>query len=77
MFDTEQVAWIVAKYPHISGYALKYGVDFMLDSENPNEEDKLFKIIVGKRKPFLRVNGNEQRIEKYKKQFEELIEKYK
>jgi hypothetical protein len=71
MLTTEQVAWIVSNYPNIEGYALKAKVDFN-DSSNCDAEV----LIVGKRKPFLTVEGNEKRIEKYVQNFEMLKKKY-
>ncbi len=67
MLTTEQVAWIVANFPNLEGYALRAKVDLTHDSEV---------LIVGKRKPFLTVEGNEKRIEKYIQSFEALKKKY-
>jgi len=70
LFTTEQVAWIVANYPHLEGFALKPSVDCEFDGD-PSV------IIVGKRKPILRIGGNEARIGKYVRAFEDMKEKYK
>ena len=71
MLTTEQVAWIVANFPKLEGYALKAKVDFTDSCSNDAEV-----LIVGKRKPYLTVKGNEQRIEKYVQSFEALKKKY-
>ena len=76
-FSTEQVAWIVANCPHAEGYALKAKVDCMLLDSNEHMVDVPKAIIVGKRKPILKVEGNEERIEKYVDSFEKLKAKYK
>lgn len=70
MLSTEQVAWIAANFPQLEGYALQAKIDTDL-SDAPGV------IIVGKRKPALKINGNEKRIEKYLRAFEELKKKYK
>lgn len=71
MLPTEQVAWIVANFPNLEGYALKAKLDFAATS---NHADKV--LIVGKRKPYLPVENNEKRIEKYIQNFETLKKKY-
>ena len=77
MFSTEQVAWIVANCPHAEGYALKAKVDCMLLDSNEHMVDVPKAIIVGKRKPILKVEGNEEKIQKYVDSFEKLKAKYK
>ena len=76
-FSTEQVAWIVANCPHAEGYALKAKVECMLLDSNEHMVDVPKAIIVGKRKPILKVEGNEERIQKYVDSFEKLKAKYK
>ncbi len=76
MFMTEQVAWIVANYPMLDGYALKAKIDVMPFDSNEHLVDDLQTIIVGKRKPVLEVKGNEEKIQKYVNNFEKLKEKY-
>lgn len=76
MFMTEQVAWIVANYPMLDGYALKAKIDCMLFDSNEHLVDVPKVIIVGKRKPVLKVEGNEEKIQKYVNNFEKLKEKY-
>ena len=76
-FSTEQVAWIVANCPHAEGYALKAKIDCMLLDSNEHMVDVPKAIIVGKRKPILKVEGNEERIQKYVDSFEKLKAKYK
>lgn len=77
MFTTEQIAWITANFPQIEGYALKAKVDSMFFDSNENLVDVPHAIIVGKRKPILKVKGNEVKIQKYVDSFEKLKEKYK
>lgn len=72
MLTTEQVAWIVANFPDIDGYALKATIDFAVASDSAAEV-----LIVGKRKPILAVEGNEKRIERYIHNFEALKKKYR
>ena len=76
-FSTEQVAWIVANCPHAEGYALKAKVDCMLFDSNEHMVNVPKAIIVGTRKPVLKVEGNEERIQKYVDSFEKLKAKYK
>lgn len=76
IFTTEQVAWIVANCPSVDGYALKAKVDCMLGDSDEDMTDVLKSIIVGKRKPILKVKGNEEKIQKYVNNFEKLKEKY-
>ncbi len=77
MFSTEQVAWIVANYPQIEGYSLKAKIDCMLLDSNEHMVDVPKAIIIGKRKPILKVEGNEERIQKNLDSFEKLKTKYK
>lgn len=77
VFTTEQVAWIAANCPLAEGYALKAKVDCMLPDSNKHLVDVPKSIIVGKRKPVLKVNGNEEKIQKYVDSFEKLKKKYK
>ncbi len=74
MLTTEQVAWIVANFPTLEGFALTAKRDCTLfDSELKNVPGVL---IVGRRKPSLIIEGNEKRIEKYAQNFEMLKKKY-
>lgn len=77
MLTTEQVAWIAANYPHIEGCALKAKYDCMLLDSNENKVLVPHAMIVGKRKPALKVEGNEEKIQKYIDSFEKLKAKYK
>lgn len=76
LFTTEQVAWIAANCRLAEGYALKAKVDCMLCHSNEHFVDIPKSIIVGKRKPILKVEGNEERIQKYVDSFESLKKKY-
>ena len=74
MLTTEQVAWIVANFPELEGFALNAKKDCtLMNSEYKNVPGVL---IVGKRKPSLIVEGNEKRIAKYEQNFEQLKTKY-
>lgn len=75
MLSTEQVAWIVANFPNLEGFALKAKIDCELYDSSMNEVPGA--LIVGKRKPSLVIRGNEKRIEKYVYTFEALKQKYK
>lgn len=74
MLTTEQVAWIVANFPILEGFALKAKRDCTMIG--PEFKKVPGVLIVGKRKPSLIVEGNEKRIEKYMQNFEMLKEKY-
>ena len=74
---TEQVAWIVANFPKLKGFALKAKHDCELFKSNEDLTKVPATIIVGKRKPSLKIEGNEQRIKNYELKFEALVEKYK
>ena len=76
-FTTEQVAWIVANFPQVKGFALKAKQDCELFESNANLVNVPGTIIVGKRKPALIIKGNEAKIQKYVESFEKLKEKYK
>lgn len=75
LFTTEQVAWIVANFPQVSGYALKPKLDLYESEDRPDVFTDT--IIVGKRKPTVHIKGNEARVEKYVQAFETLKEKYR
>lgn len=69
MLTTEEIAWIVAKYPNLSGKCLcAY-----------NKEDAILNDVrvCGFRKPGLDLPQHQKRLEKYIVQFEALVEKYK
>lgn len=72
LYTTEQVAWIVANFPHLEGYALKAKRDLPATTYTPE-----CSLIVGKRKPSLQIKGNEIRIQKYVDSFEALKKAYK
>ena len=77
MLTTEQVAWIVSNFPQVEGYALKSKLDCMLLDSNENMILVPHAMIIGKRKPSLRVKGNEQKIQRYLDSFEKLKNKYR
>ena len=72
LFTTEQVAWIKAKCPDLKGRSIKPYIELNFS----DEETKSKAIIVGKRKPILDIEGNEDRIEKYAREFERLVKQY-
>lgn len=69
MLTTEEIAWIVAKYPHLSGRSLcAY-----------NKEDAILNDVrvCGFRKPGLDLPQHQKRLDKYVAQFNALVEKYR
>ncbi len=72
LFTTEQVAWIAANHPEVSGCSITPYTGYPTD-EKPDSDGW----VVGKRKPFLKYIGNEEKISKYEKTFNELKIKYK
>ena len=69
MLTTEEIAWIVAKYPHLSGNSLcAY-----------NTEDAVLTDVrvCGFRKPGLDLPEHQKRLDKYVAQFNALVEKYR
>lgn len=69
MLTTEEIAWIVAKYPHLSGRSLcAY-----------NKEDAILNDVrvCGFRKPGLDLPEHQKRLDKYVAQFNALVEKYR
>lgn len=77
VFTTEQVAWIAANFPQIEGFALRAKRDCLLYKSSSEPIEVPGTIIVGKRKPSLVVEGNEERIKKYVESFEKLKLRYK
>lgn len=77
LFTTEQVAWIVANFPQLEGFALRAKRDTTMFDWETKRDDIPAALIVGKRKPMLKVSGNEVKIQKYVANFEALVEKYK
>lgn len=69
MLTTEEIAWIVAKYPELSGSALcAYNTcDAILNDVR----------VCGFRKPGLDLPEGQKRLDKYVAQFEALVEKYR
>ena len=75
MLTTEQVAWIVANFPNLDGFALKAKRDCELYDASMNLVSGT--IIVGKRKPSMIIQGNEKRIKRYVENFELLKQRFK
>ena len=71
MFTTEEIAWMVAKYPHLTGRCLKA-------CSYENYDAPLNDVrICGFRKPSLDLPQHQKRLDKYIAEFEALVEKYK
>ena len=77
LFTTEEVAWLMAKCPKLQGYSLKPYIQYESFSEKTRKTDVPAVIIIGKRKPSFIIEGNEDKLDKYVKSFNELVEKYK
>ena len=71
LFSTEQVAWIAANFPQLEGCFIKAKCDCPLCDGVPGV------MIVGKRKPYLPIEGNENRIQNYIDSFEALKRRLK
>jgi|LSQX01.1.fsa_nt_gb hypothetical protein len=71
LYTTEQVAWVVANFPQIKGYALR------AVHESQGYDGTNHVMVIGKRKPSFELAGNENRVRKYVDNFQALIEKYK
>ncbi len=74
---TEQVAWIVSNFPYLKGYALKARYDYKPSQSNSIIRTSPITIIVGKGKPSMGIEGNEERIKNYELKFEMLVKEYK
>lgn len=77
LLTTEQVAWIVANFPNLKGFALKARHDCELCRSDEDSALVPAAIIVGKGKPSLKIEGNEELIRNYELKFEFLVTKYK
>ena len=69
MLTTEEIAWIVAKYPHLSGKSL---CAFNTDDASWNDVR-----VCGFRKPGLDLPQQQKRLDRYVAQFNALVEKYR
>ena len=78
-FTTEQVAWAVANFPELQGFALCAKLDDPICSAWSDGEwvTTPGAYITGKRKPTLTYEKDAVRIQKYVDQFEALKEKYR
>ena len=71
MFTTEEIAWMVAKYPQLSGRCLKA-------CSYENYDAPLNDVrVCGFRKPSLDLPQHQKRLEKYIAEFDALVEKYR
>lgn len=77
LFTTEQVAWIVANFPNVKGFALKPTREYMGYNDETGKSDIPSVFIIGKRKPSIVVSGNEERIKRYMDSFLHLVESFK
>lgn len=77
LYSTEQIAWVVANFPNIEGFALKPAREYMGYNNKTGSSDIPTLIIVGKRKPHLVVSENEEKIKKHMDNFQRLIQKFK
>ena len=77
LFTTEEVAWLAAKCPNLKGYSLKPYIEYKTFDERTKKTDVPAVIIVGRRKPSLVVEGNEERIAAYAAKFNRLAEKFR
>lgn len=75
LFSTEQVAWLTANTTNIRSSVLAPYTKF----ENPLKTEKTTKdvLVVGKRKPFLNSQEDKLRLEKYVREFDDLVNKYR
>lgn len=64
LYNTEQLAWLVAKMPKVEGDSLKPYIKF----DRSNSDNDI--LICGKRKPFLSSEKDKDKIEKYANKFE-------
>ena len=71
MFTTEEIAWMVAKYPHLTGRCLKA-------CSYENYDAPLNDVrICGFRKPSLDLPQHQKRLDKYITEFDALVDKFK
>ncbi len=70
LYNTEQLAWLVAKMPEVEGVSLKPYIKF----DRSNSDNDI--LICGKRKPFLSSEKDKDKIEKYVNKFEQLVRDY-
>lgn len=76
LYTTEQVAWIAANFPNISGFAIKPYTEYE-DTDYKTGEKRKAGWVVGKRKPHLIFKGNEEKLKRYADNYEMLKKAYK
>lgn len=69
MLTTEEIAWIVAKYPHLQGVSLRAYDDEYIEAGEVR--------ICGFRKPTLYLPEQQKRLDRYVARFDELVEMYR
>lgn len=75
LYDTEEVAWISANFPELTGVSIRPYIEFTEKNGGDGSEEDVRKI-VGKNKPLLIFRGNEERLHGYARAFEELKERF-
>ena len=77
LFAMEEVARLVGMCPNLEGYALKPYIETKLFNEETRKADKPGVLLVGKRKPFLAIEGNEKRIADHVAKFNKIVEEFR
>ncbi len=76
LYTTEQVAWIAANFPNITGFAVRAYTEYENTDFETGEKRKAG-WVVGKRKPHLIFKGNEEKLKRFADNFELLKKTYK
>lgn len=76
LYTTEQVAWIAANFPNITGFAVRAYTEYE-DTDFETGEKRKAGWVVGKRKPHLIFKGNEEKLKRFADNFELLKKTYK
>jgi hypothetical protein len=71
LFDTDEIAYLAAITPQLTGYSLRPFIRFEHRSETDADT-----LIVGKRKPFLSSKTDARRIEAYVQEFKSAVARY-
>ncbi|TWH47966.1 hypothetical protein [Sporomusa sp. KB1] len=75
LFSTEQIAWLTANTVNITSSVLEPYKKL----KNPLKTERKTKdvLVIGKRKPFLNSQEDKVRLEKYEREFNDLVNKYR
>jgi hypothetical protein len=78
LFETEQIAWLTAKLVNVKSSSLGpyHKIDTPIEWESSGRIKMKDTFIHGKGKPFLDSNLDKSRIDKYVKEFEEMVRKF-